>query len=327
MSEENNQSRETPRAPSSRQSPDPQGLKSKILRLLASPKYQPLDKVELTKKLGLSSDDRAQLKEVLRALEQDGDIARIRKDRYVLPDTADLFTGTVTFHEKGYAFVVSGKAGEADLFITAENTWTALQGDRVRRPDQPRGFRGPARPPLPGRGRRTRGARGGSSASSSAPTTPSSARSRSPSSSIYVVADDPRFIHNIYVHPGQVMLPASAAGGRQGGHRTGRRGRSRHVNPEGKIIEVLGPASKAGVDMLSIIRKYHLPEEFPQGGHAGRRANSRRSRTTPRSPGARTCARISSSRSTRTTRATSTTRSRSRPCLTAAGGWGSTSPT
>ena len=38
---------------------------------------------------------------------------------------------------------------------------------------------------------------------------------------------------------------------------------SRHVNPEGDIIEVLGPASAPGVDMLSIIRKYHLPTEFP----------------------------------------------------------------
>jgi ribonuclease R len=38
---------------------------------------------------------------------------------------------------------------------------------------------------------------------------------------------------------------------------------SRHVNPEGEIIEVLGPASAPGVDMLSIIRKYHLPTEFP----------------------------------------------------------------
>ena len=38
---------------------------------------------------------------------------------------------------------------------------------------------------------------------------------------------------------------------------------SRHVNPEGEIIEVLGPATAPGVDMLSIIRKYHLPTEFP----------------------------------------------------------------
>src|SRR5260370_11000666 len=39
---------------------------------------------------------------------------------------------------------------------------------------------------------------------------------------------------------------------------------SRHVNPEGDIIEILGPASAPGVDMLSIIRKYHLPTEFPE---------------------------------------------------------------
>ena len=39
---------------------------------------------------------------------------------------------------------------------------------------------------------------------------------------------------------------------------------SRHVNPEGKIIELLGPRTAPGVDILSIIRKYHLPVEFPR---------------------------------------------------------------
>jgi ribonuclease R len=37
----------------------------------------------------------------------------------------------------------------------------------------------------------------------------------------------------------------------------------RHLNPEGEIIEVLGPAKKPGVDILSIIRKYDLPMAFP----------------------------------------------------------------
>src|SRR5207253_3716273 len=36
------------------------------------------------------------------------------------------------------------------------------------------------------------------------------------------------------------------------------------VNPEGDIIEVLGPASAPGVDLLSVIRNYHLPTEFPK---------------------------------------------------------------
>ena len=39
---------------------------------------------------------------------------------------------------------------------------------------------------------------------------------------------------------------------------------SRHVNPEGEIIEVLGAASAPGVDVLSIIRKFHLRAEFPK---------------------------------------------------------------
>ena len=39
---------------------------------------------------------------------------------------------------------------------------------------------------------------------------------------------------------------------------------SRHVNPEGDIIEVLGPASAPGIDVLSIIRKFDLPTEFPK---------------------------------------------------------------
>ena len=58
-------------------------LRAKILRLLASPKYQPLDKVQLTKKLGLKPDDRPILKELLREMELAGDVARIKKDRYV----------------------------------------------------------------------------------------------------------------------------------------------------------------------------------------------------------------------------------------------------
>ena len=34
--------------------------------------------------------------------------------------------------------------------------------------------------------------------------------------------------------------------------------------PEGKIIEILGNINIAGVDMLSIIREYKLPYEFPK---------------------------------------------------------------
>ena len=34
--------------------------------------------------------------------------------------------------------------------------------------------------------------------------------------------------------------------------------------PEGKIVEILGNINVAGVDMLSIIKEYNLPYEFPE---------------------------------------------------------------
>ena len=39
---------------------------------------------------------------------------------------------------------------------------------------------------------------------------------------------------------------------------------SRHTNPEGVIIEVLGAPDTEGVDMLSILRQYNLPLHFPK---------------------------------------------------------------
>src|SRR5205814_6808692 len=80
----------------------------------------------------------------------------------------------------------------------------------------------------------------------------------------YVVPDDPRIVHDVYVRP--VKDRRSQIAARVGDKVVVRLEpwESRHVNPEGDIIEILGPASAPGVDMLSIIRKYHLPTEFPE---------------------------------------------------------------
>nr|MDQ3624552.1 hypothetical protein [Verrucomicrobiota bacterium] len=72
-------------------------LRERLLQLLGSPQYRPLDKVELSKALGAHGSERRRLHEVLGALEAEGLIARIRKDRYVLPETADLLTGLIQF--------------------------------------------------------------------------------------------------------------------------------------------------------------------------------------------------------------------------------------
>jgi ribonuclease R len=80
----------------------------------------------------------------------------------------------------------------------------------------------------------------------------------------YVVPDDPRIVHNVYVQvPPQPRLPKTPNRGDKVVVKL-ERWESRHVNPEGQIVENLGPSSAPGVDMLSIIRKYHLPTEFPR---------------------------------------------------------------
>ncbi|HEX8898298.1 MAG TPA: hypothetical protein VF751_06350, partial [Chthoniobacterales bacterium] len=95
-------------------------LKRRILETLSRSDYRPLDKVELGKALGRKSGVRMNLNAVLREMERDGEIARIRKNRYVLPAEADLVTGTLSVHQAEYAFLPREKAGEADLFIAAE---------------------------------------------------------------------------------------------------------------------------------------------------------------------------------------------------------------
>ncbi len=64
-------------------------------------------------------------------MEQEGAVARIKKDRYVLPDTADLFPASSTSTTRDTRSSSTKEAAGSDLFITAENTWTALHGDRV----------------------------------------------------------------------------------------------------------------------------------------------------------------------------------------------------
>jgi ribonuclease R len=231
--------------------------REQVLALLARKDYRPLNKIEIARKLGASGRARVALRKILRELERTGEIARIRKDRYVLPAEADLLSGKLSIHPAGYGFLLSEKAGESDVFIAAENVGTAMHGDRVVArisPEPPAG--------------RIKGRREGRVIRilERAHDTVVGTLQRS-RSFYYVVPDDPRFVHDIYVRPVAAVREdrRSETAATVGDKVVVRldNWQSRHVNPEGEIIEVLGPASAPGVDVLSIVRKYHLPTEFP----------------------------------------------------------------
>ena len=97
-------------------------LRQQILALLARKDYRPLNKSEIAKTFHVG----AGLNKVLHELERVGEIARIRKNRYVLPAEADLVAGKLSIHQAGYGFLVTDKPGEPDIFVAGENTGTAI---------------------------------------------------------------------------------------------------------------------------------------------------------------------------------------------------------
>ena len=236
---------------------DGRKIREKIHALLARKDYRPLDKIDIARKLDLTGSERVTLRRILRELESSGEIARIRKNRYVLPAEADLVTGTLSIHQAGYGFLTTEPSHQPDIFIAAENTGAAMHGDRV--------VARITRDEAHVRAKDRRGRREGrvirilERARDTIVGTLQDSRNF-----YYVVPDDPRLVHNVYVQlPTRAKLPKTPERGDKVVVRL-EPWESRHVNPEGEIIELLGPASAPGVDMLSIIRKYDLPTEFPR---------------------------------------------------------------
>lgn len=209
----------------------------------------PLDKAALSRKLRIPPAKRSTLRSELAEMEREGLVTSIRNGRYCLPQEADLVTGVVHFHPNGTAKLIPATPGAPALLISADKTGLAMHGDRAvaRLSGRP----STAEPRHEGqiirvmeRARET-----------VVGTLQKSQRF------FYVVADDPRFVHHIYVPEPRSPLAANP------GDKVVARllpWTSRNLSPEGELIEVLGSAGTPGIDILSIIRKHNLPTEFPE---------------------------------------------------------------
>jgi ribonuclease R len=223
------------------------GLAEEIIGVLEG---EPLTAASIVSALRLDRRDIDEFDRTLANLERSGRIVRVRRDHFVLPETADLFTGKLQIHAGGSGHVLAEEQGGKDLFIPADHLGTALNGDRVvaRLNRQPRDHGRPRREGRP-EGRIIRVVERAD--------TPVVGTLQKTKNFLHVVADDPRFPRNLYV--------PTAEGARIGEKVVARleRWENCHVNPEGVIVEVLGPADAPGVDMLSVIHKHGLPREFP----------------------------------------------------------------
>jgi ribonuclease R len=232
-----------------------QPLDQRVLSFLGSKQYQPLNKTDLAKKLGVPVDERASFRKLLAQLESGGKITRIRKDRYVLPREADLIVGTILINPQGFGYVVNETGdGQGDVYIPASQTSTALHRDRVvaRITDEEVTLIRPRRK------RAGKVIKILERANSRVVGTVQQTKKF-----YYVVPDDPCLVHDVYV-----PLTPDAAGRRPAVNDKVvvrlSEWENRHVSPEGEIIEVLGPSHDPRVEILGIIKKHGLPTDFPE---------------------------------------------------------------
>jgi ribonuclease R len=229
-------------------------LSESLFSLMAREDYVPANVPELLRALRLPPNRQQDLQRVLRELEQTGRIARIKGNRYIQSREADLIPGRIRMNRQGKGFLQPDDTGLKEIAIPESATGTALHEDRVlvRRDVRPKGLRR-AEPEISTgtvvrilERRRTQ-------------IVGTLQRGRQV---LYVIPDDPRIAHDIYVPaPRDVGRPANI------GDKVVvelKEWESRHTNPEGEIIEVLGGADAEGVDMLSVLRQYGLPLHFPK---------------------------------------------------------------
>jgi ribonuclease R len=218
--------------------------------LLSRSDYAPSNFRQLLQRLGLPPAQQLPLQQALRRLEQNGQILRTKGDRYIQSRQAGLVPGRIRVNRQGKGFLEPDDSALPEIVIPESDTGTAMNGDRVlvRREI--------ARGPAP-------------EAAGAVVRILERARARIVGTLrrgkqfLFVIPDDPRIPHDIYVPPARdtgrpanigdkVVVKLSAW-------------ESRHTNPEGEIIEVLGPPDAEGVDMLSVLRQYNLPLHFPKG--------------------------------------------------------------
>lgn len=230
--------------------------------------YVPMKQKEIAMVLQVPKERREELREVLEALESEGKVHLSKRGKYT-KGAAKRLTGTFQAHARGFGFVVCQER-EGDVYISEENVGGAFHGDEVEfvitRERQ-------------GDGQRTEGkivkvlSRGmtqvvGLYESCNKHANPDSrrsklaARSGEANSSNYgfVRPDNQRFLKDVYIPAGKekgavtghkVVVELTSYGGP-------------HEKPEGVVTEILGHVGDPGTDILSIVKGYDLPLQFPE---------------------------------------------------------------
>jgi ribonuclease R len=228
---------------------------------LSNRKYVPASAAAIAKEWRINTKQRRAFNAEIGQLVRSGQLAVIKGDRLCLPQEASLVTGKINFRQKGSAMVTpESRATESRkpaIFIAAEDTGIALQGDKVvvrLRSPKERDFPFFLKPGEDA-GRvieiLERGA---------ATITGTLQRGRA---YFYVIPDDPRIGHDVIVPDPQTagIKPPAMVGDKVIVRLND--WRDRQSNPEGVLVQRLGRAFEPRAELAAIYHKYNLSTSFP----------------------------------------------------------------
>ena len=223
------------------------GIKNTLLDFMKEEAYRPMDIQELVAVFDINEKEYKAFKKTLKTMEKEGLIIKTKKDRYAVPERLGLITGKLQAHSKGFGFLIPDAEGEKDVFIPSSAINGAMNGDKIlvqiTREDK--------------NGKKREGE-----------VVQILERGNKKFVGVYedsrnfgfVVAEDTKINQDIFVskrdrngaNDGDMVVVEIT------------KWPEKRRSPEGRIVEVLGKKGEKGLDILTIIKKFGLPEEFPQ---------------------------------------------------------------
>ncbi|OBR92831.1 MULTISPECIES: ribonuclease R [Clostridium] len=220
-------------------------IKEAIINFMEEQAYKPMNIRELESIFSVTKAEAKDFKKVLDDLEKEGLVVKTRRKRYGIPDRMGLVTGKFQGHQKGYGFVIPENEG-ADVFVPSSYLNGAMNGDKVvvkvtKMEDKGKKCEGEIIRVLERANKVVIGTFEDSTNFG------------------FVVPEEKRIYQDIFIpkecrksaQTGDVVVAEITEWP------------EKRRNPEGKIINILGKKGEKGIDILTIIKKNNLPEEFP----------------------------------------------------------------
>ncbi len=213
--------------------------------ILTNELYVPMKTKELAILLQVPKDQRHELQEVLDALVADGTIGVTKKGKYCKPETTALI-GVYESTKRGFGFVtIEGR--DEDVFIKESDSNGAFHMDKVKIV-------------ITAEKKKDRRSEGKVLSVVEHQITELVGTFQKSKNYGFVIPDNGKIAYDIFV-------PQEKAMGAVTGHKVVVKIKSyggKGKNPEGEVTEIIGHINDPGTDIMSIVKSYDLPVEYPQ---------------------------------------------------------------